>query len=253
MPNHLSLTYLRRSLVNRLADDCRCELCIGPLGESPFPFICSSCHGTLPDKPSSCSHCGEPLSNPVRGKHQRCIKCQQHPPAYDYTHYRFLYQHPVNLWIRAAKDKHQEHWLKRLSLLMLESPPSALGQVDALVYIPSHWRTRLKRGYNPAEILARRISKQTGIDVLDHTLIKAKPREQRLLTAKERHSNLAQTLVAGKKRLNGEHLLIIDDVMTTGATASAAAHILKQRGASIVGIWALARTPPKGFIRHNAI
>ena len=242
-----------RHLKKQLTADCRCELCMGSLDEQHRVFLCSSCHRELPNPPPSCSQCSEPLLFVEQeGRNQRCKKCQLQPPDYDYSHYRFLFQPPIDLWIRAAKDKHQEHWLTRLSMLMLESPPPALSSVDGLVYVPSHWWTRLKRGYNPAAVLARRISQQTQTPIYHQALTKSWSRDQRHLGVRERRQNLSQTLRAGKAQFHGEHLLIIDDVMTTGSTAAAAARILKQRGAGIVGVWALARTPPRSFLRHNA-
>lgn len=247
--------HLLATITQAFIKDCCCELCLGPIGQpghSPS-FLCQACFNDLPAIPPSCSHCSEPLSHPKAGQtHQRCLRCQLHPPEYDYSHYRFLFQSPVDLWIRAAKDKRQEHWLGRLSELMLDKPPASLSRVDGLVVIPSHWLARWKRGYNPAEILTRQISHRTGIPIIRNALHKRYARDQRHLSAKERHRNLAHTLLAGQQTLDQAHILVIDDVMTTGATASAAAVALKQQGASIVGIWALARTPPARFMVHNA-
>ena len=232
--------------------DCRCELCYGAVQDSSCTFLCTACHQELPNLLPSCSQCGEPfVAPPPTPYRQRCHTCQRQPPAYDYSHYRFLFQPPVDVWIRAAKDKRQEHWLLRLAQLMLESPPASLAGVDGLVAVPSHWWSRFKRGYNPAEVLARQISHQTRIPLQHQALLKSRSRDQRGLNIQQRHHNLASTLRNGPIHFDGAHLLLIDDVMTTGATASAAARLLKQNGAAIVGVWALARTPSAQFLRHN--
>lgn len=242
LPVHIGQLFLQ---------DCCCELCLGPVSttSTTHGFLCQKCHQQLPDLPPACSHCSEPLMSGSASL--RCLRCQQHPPEYDYSHCRFLFQPPVSLWIRAAKDKRQEHWLYRLADLMLEQPPVSLDQVDALVCVPSHWWTRWKRGYNPSEVLAHRISQMTGIPIQAHSLHKRFARDQRHLSARERRKNLSSSLRPGNQKLTAKHLLIIDDVMTTGATAAAAAIALKQQGARIVGIWALARTPPSRFLMHN--
>ena len=69
--------------------------------------------------------------------------------------------------------------------------------------------------------------------------------DQRGLSRLARQRNVVSSLQAGDLKLNGLHVLLIEDVITTGATAHAAARALKQQGAAIVGVWALARTPPK--------
>jgi len=234
--------------------DCCCELCLDPVtqAQSSCSFLCNGCYKELPVALSVCSHCSEPMPPASRAQPQRCLRCQQHPPEYDYSHCRFLFHPPINLWIRAAKDKRQEYWLYRLATLMLEQPPAMLNQVDALVYIPSHWWTHWKRGYNPSEVLARALSHSTGIPIQEGCLHKRFARDQRHLSARERRNNLATSLHSGNQNLAQKHLLIIDDVMTTGATASAAAMALKHQGARIVGIWALARTPPTRRLMHNA-
>lgn len=224
--------------------DCRCELCLGQLSGT-CRFLCRSCYQDLPQSSHVCSHCSEPMQHTAeQATKQRCQRCQHTPPLYDYSQCRFPYQPPINLWIRLAKDKHQEHWMKRLAEVMSMQPPSSLAHVDGLVFIPSHWLKRLKRGYNPSEHLARYLSRHIDIPIIDQALVKHHAYDQRGLNAESRRRNLSHSLLPGQLDLTGKHLLIIDDVMTTGATADAAARCLKQQGAAIVGVWALARTPP---------
>lgn len=213
-----------------------CELCLQPAGSAGF--LCDACLQALPYSTCACSQCAEPLTSPGR-----CGRCQSSPPAYDYGFSTFLYQPPLSLWVQAAKDHEQLVWLNRLAWLMSRSPPSTLAAADALIYIPSSRRRMLQRGYNPGEILARRTAGHLGLPLYSDALVRTGGRDQRGLTATERRRNLKQSLTHGQRRFCGEHLLIVDDVMTTGATADAAARLLKRQGAGLVGIWSLCRTP----------
>ena len=92
--------------------------------------------------------------------------------------------------------------------------------------------------------MARRLAKTLGVPLIDNALYKISGHDQRGLSARQRQRNLSNSVQPGQLQLKGKHIVIIEDVITTGATANAAARALKQQGAAIVGIWALARTPP---------
>lgn len=234
---------LQRHTVNRRRDfsqwlswSCTCELCLEKANASGF--LCDACLHDLPVSLWSCSQCAEPMLQPGR-----CGKCQQHPPSFDYAHCSYLYQAPLAGWIKAVKDRRRTTWLPRLTWLQSQRPPPSLASADALVFIPSSRWKRIWRGFNPAGILAQSLSHQYAIPLLKHALVKTSARDQRGLTAAERRRNLRHAFQPTGVDLSGQHILIIDDVMTTGATADAAARALKKQGAAIVGIWALARTP----------
>lgn len=219
-----------------------CELCLQDAGG--LFFLCHRCLQELPRPDFACSQCSEPMTNAGR-----CGRCQQQPPAFDYSYCSFLYQQPISFWIKSCKDRHQLIWLSRLAGLMAQSPPANLQQADALTFIPSSRRKLFNRGFNVTEIIARKLAKRVGIPLIQHAICKISGNDQRGLSADQRHRNLRNSLQPGKQDLHGKHIVIIEDVMTTGATANAAASALKQQGASIVGIWALARTPPPQWQR----
>lgn len=227
-----------------------CELCL----EMPpqHLFLCQHCASDLPMNLNACSQCSEPLAAaspgsvvPALESKRRCGRCQHSPPHFDYSHCQFLYRPPVSNWIQRMKDKRQLIWTKRLAYLMWQSPPAALSRVDALTFIPSSRSRHLLRGFNPGELMARELSRHSGIPLLPQALHKLRAKDQRGLTAHQRYLNLRNTLRPLGRSLNNQHILIVDDVMTTGATLDIAARGLKAQGASIVGAWVLARTPPK--------
>lgn len=233
---------LRTNLGHLLKHECRCEICMEPLAaDSLCHFLCQYCWSQLPVVHNPCCQCGDSMPHSFQGK--RCLRCQQQPPAYDYCISRFRFSSPIDQWIRLGKDKRQPEWMVRLAQLMWSGPVPPLDMVDALVYIPSHWQRLLWRGYNPAAMLAGQISRYSDIPLLDHTLLRVRHLEQRHLRVNERHRQIRTSMQGGQQPLAGLRLLLIEDVVTSGATANWAAQLLKQQGAAMVGVWTLARTP----------
>jgi ComF family protein len=114
---------------------------------------------------------------------------------------------------------------------------------DAIVPAPLHWGRRWNRGFNQADLLAREVSRRTGIPV-DRRLLRTRPTPpQAGLSAAERRRNLQGAFAAAgeKAAIKGKNLIVIDDVMTTGATLEACARVLKRAGAAEVAALALAR------------
>ena len=249
--------HVTRQTLRQLQRVCVCEICLSSLQMGdPCHFLCQSCWQQLPTITNPCCQCGESL--PAHHHSSRCQRCQLHPPAFDYCISRFRFSSPIDQWIRRGKDQHQPEWMIRLAQLMYLQAPPALRQAHALVTVPSHWRRLLQRGYNPAAMLAGEIQRQSGVPLLDHTLLRTRSQEQRGASAWQRYRQIRTGLVAGDQPLQGLHILLIEDVVTSGATADWSARLLKQQGAAMVGVWTLARTPapeyhtappPSGIIR----
>jgi ComF family protein len=115
-------------------------------------------------------------------------------------------------------------------------------QYDLIVPMPLHWRKRLERGFNQSELLARFVAKRTGIPFAK-SLRRRKPTDpQAGLTRAQRRTNVAGAFeVKRRQEVQGRHVLLIDDVLTTGATASACSAVLKRAGAKRVTVLTLAR------------
>ena len=119
---------------------------------------------------------------------------------------------------------------------------------DAVVPMPLHWFKQWQRGFNQSELLAREIGKKWNVPVRNVIRRKKATRPQAGLTNAKRRVNvsgafeLAGRKVAHGKPLEGMRVLLVDDVVTTGATASACARVLKRAGAAHVALLALART-----------
>lgn len=116
---------------------------------------------------------------------------------------------------------------------------------DAVVFVPLHWRKRWRRGFNQAELLARLIARKRGLPVWNVLRRKRWTATQAGLANAGRRRNVAGAFAVKNNRrsrqLAGKRILLIDDVMTTGATAGACAVALKRGGAGSVSLLTLAR------------
>ncbi|MEJ5368477.1 MAG: ComF family protein [Bryobacteraceae bacterium] len=113
---------------------------------------------------------------------------------------------------------------------------------EVLVPVPSHWRRRLWRGFDQAAVLARELSRRTAIPVEQALRRNRHTPPQAGLTRRQRRDNIRGCFVAARpEAVRGRRVLLIDDVLTTGATVNAAAAVLRRAGAAHVGVFTLAR------------
>jgi ComF family protein len=111
---------------------------------------------------------------------------------------------------------------------------------DALVPLPLHWRKRWERGFNQSELLARELSRRTGIPVRKLVRRSKSTAAQAGLTSAKRRANMSMAFRATRP-LAGLRLVLIDDVLTTGSTAASCARALKRAGAVHVTVLTVAR------------
>ena len=124
-------------------------------------------------------------------------------------------------------------------------------RIDAIVPMPLHWRKQWSRGFNQAEVLAGVIARRTGLPVVKGVRRRIATRVQAGLTNAQRRANVAGAFAAHRRRVAGKRILLIDDVMTTGATAAACARALKAAGAGRVVLLALARVDRRLLTRQE--
>jgi ComF family protein len=120
---------------------------------------------------------------------------------------------------------------------------------DVIVPMPLHWFKKWQRGFNQSDLLACEISKKWGVPV--RTLVRRQKatRPQAGLTNSKRRANMSGAFKIPRGRsLAGIRVLLVDDVVTTGATASACARVLKRAGAAHVALLALARTDRRAAV-----
>lgn len=151
--------------------------------------------------------------------------------------------------IRRVKDRAGFVELRALSGCFIEHflqhhLDTATPWPDLLLPVPLHPARLGMRGFNQALLLARRVSRHTGIPVLQHSCARRPGTSQRGLNAAQRLHNMQGifTPLPGLALTAGRHLAIIDDVVTTTATTQAMAAVLHDGGAASIDVWALARS-----------
>ncbi|MBH3352271.1 ComF family protein [Stutzerimonas stutzeri] len=210
--------------------------------------LCSPCEADLPWLDGRCTVCAVPL--PSRGL--VCGECLKRPPSYDHVEVPWRFAFPVDALI--TRFKHQARWPygrllgERLAHHLEHAFAEGLPRPDLLLPVPLARRRLRQRGFNQAQMLADWLSRPLGIAtdarVLERVL--DTPAQQQL-DAATRRRNLRQAFaIATAADVKGRHLALVDDVLTTGATAEALARLLKRAGAERVDVYCLARTPKPG-------
>jgi ComF family protein len=211
-----------------------CLLCIGP---SERTLVCAMCDRALPLLENACARCAVPLAGAGT-----CGECQRREPAFDEALAAFEYRFPVDRLIQRFKyagDLAVGRWL---ALRLAERV--ALHEAPDLLVAPPLTASRLRaRGFNQAVVIARHVGKRLRVRHSHAAFTKVRDTSpQPELGRRQRLANLRGAFRC-ELRLSGEHVAIVDDVMTTGATAHALSKLLKAHGASRVSVWAVARTP----------
>lgn len=204
--------------------------------------LCDTCHRSLPLNRHCCPQCALPL--PPNTSATLCAQCSRQPPAFDQATIPLLYRSPVDKLIWRFKFRQDLLSGRLLSQLFVSQLPHYREQPPLLLPVPLHPARLRQRGFNQAFWLARQIAWQTGLTV-DARLLKriTKTRPQHELDAHQRHVALHDAFrLSG--RCDASAVAIVDDVLTTGATANAIAALLKNAGCSNVHVWCIARTPP---------
>lgn len=225
-----------------------CCLC-GLRSHRPLP-LCAECQGELQANTRSCCRCAIPL--PGEGQlcdNTLCGNCLQAPPPFQRVIAPWLYCERFAYLIRRWKFEGESRLTPLLATLWLQQAGAA-PQADLLIPVPLHWRRLWQRGFNQSELLSRELCGLTpgiGPVTLDHRSVRrsrATP-AQSGMGAAQRTANLRGAFTVGK-RYDNLRVAIVDDVYTTGATATAMATALRTAGASHIEVWCLARTPAPG-------
>ncbi len=227
----------------------RCPFCDKVLFSSlfiPQERVCSSCvrrpeHVQEP----SCKKCGKPLSDQ---RQEYCFDCKgclyefrQGKALWVYqgvaktSIYRFKYhgRREYAHYYGAELVRHYGAWIKR-------------SQIDGLVPIPLSQKKLRRRGYNQAALVAREISRRTGILAYEDLLIRVRDTQaQKKLNQTERKNNLKRAFKTKENKVQLNHILLIDDIYTTGSTMNEAAGELKRAG--VAEVYCLSISIGKGY------
>ena len=203
------------------------------------PDICSGCYEDLPWIDKSCSRCAQPVEA-VLPENVHCAECQQRPPPFCAAIAPLAYLFPVDAAIKALKFRRKLFYAPAFGKLLEQSLAKLPGDIDALLPVPLHWRRHATRGFNQADELCKIMQKAHRPTRITNVTRKRSTPYQSGLDASERRRNL-RDVFAVQGEINARHVLIVDDVITTGETCRQLAKVLKKHGAGKVSVLAVAR------------
>jgi ComF family protein len=189
-----------------------------------------------------CEGCALPLPL-TAATGPRCVHCQRQPPAIDHCEAALAYAHPWDRLLLDFKFNAQPQLARPLAALMLALLPPDAG-ADLLCCVPLSRARLTERGYNQSHELARRLAGPLGLPYAPRLLQRLPgPAQSRLDAAQRRREVRGAFLLAPEQaeRARGARILVVDDVMTTGATLDEVARTLKRAGAREVRAWVLMR------------
>ncbi len=204
----------------------------------------------MPANHSCCAGCAIPLPSPaVLNPRRLCGSCLLIPPPFHRVVAPWLYGEYFSHLIHQWKYRGERRMTPLLASLWRQRA-EIQTPIDLLVPVPLHWRRRWQRGFNQSELLCRQLlatSPELNLCKLADHLVKRRrsTAPQSTMTAKQRTHNLKGAFTVSEP-CDNLRIAIVDDVFTTGATASAVAGALATAGAGYIEVWCLARTPAPG-------
>ena len=201
--------------------------------------LCSACFGELPWNRHPCPRCAAPL--PPDAEEQLCGNCLKSLPAWDEAKSPLSYGYPVDKLIQRFKFDGDLPTGRLLAELLADYLAAGGERPDCIIPVPLHPSRLKERGFNQAVELARPVGKRLKIPVRLDICERARATAvQSKLDAAERKKNLRDAF-AVKKSVDGLHVALLDDVVTTGVTAEVLTTALKDAGAKRVTLWSVAR------------
>jgi ComF family protein len=211
-------------------------LCLAP-GHAGLE-LCRYCREDLPWLVHACSRCAQPLGAPGGGV---CPTCLNNPPVLDGCFALFSYQPPVDRWIHDLKFGRDLAAGRLLGELLADELPVDKVPADTLVLpVPLHAARLRQRGYNQSLEITRPLRRLGLKPGRCRCRRNRHTPAQSGLPAKNRHRNIRGAFSV-RERLDGRRVLLVDDVMTTGATLNELARTLKRAGAARVEACVAAR------------
>lgn len=191
-----------------------------------------------------CVCCGLRFDIPVDGD-TLCPNCVAAAPAFDRARAVLAYDDASRDMVLAFKHADQTHLVKTFGPWLVRVGAEMLVAADMIVPVPLHrWRL-LRRRYNQAGLIAQDLAKRAGVPYRPDILVRGRSTpSQGHLTRAQRFENVSGAFQVPEKlkgQLAGKHIVLVDDVFTTGATVEACAHVLKRAGAASVSVLTLAR------------
>lgn len=229
---------LIRDLPGRLLPGA-CALC----GANDGGLLCAPCQERYFGRATlRCERCAIDLSS----LSTLCGHCAAHVPAFDASFAAATYEAPVDALVQALKFGEQLPLASALARLLLRAvPKEAIADADLMLAVPLSADRLAARGFNQAHEIAKSIARSWRLPLMTEACLRVRDTEpQSALSPDRRRDNMRGAFaVSRRESIRGRHVLVVDDVMTTGHTLDALAACLKRNGATRVTNIVFARTP----------
>lgn len=215
-----------------------CQAC-GGVGLGPE--ICRGCFRDLPRATIACARCAAPL--PATG---HCGACLARPPGFQRAVVPFLYMFPIDRLLQRLKFHGRLEHARLLGELLGHHVRRRSNQVNLIVPVPLHRKRLMERGFNQAQELAHWVSRRSALTLRSDLCCRISDTPPLWPLSPRNRARELRDAFECRGDIAGARLAIVDDILTTGATASALARVLFDAGAKRVEIWAVARAvrPP---------
>jgi ComF family protein len=220
-----------------------CQLCGGARATPAEGYVCGGCRAKARFiREPFCERCGRPYEGDITTQFE-CANCREMEWHFQSARSAVAARDPVLEVIHRYKYQRALWFEPFLADLLIRSAGPAIAGAQLIVPVPLYPTKEREREFNQAVRLAKRLSAATLIPVNKRLLRRVLPtRTQTQLTREERLANVRNAFaMRNGQRLNGERIILLDDVFTTGATTSACARVLTAAGAGEVWVWTVAR------------
>lgn len=222
----------------------RCPVCEATLGAGRRDPLCGACwDGIVRIAPPFCRRCGLPVVALDAGglDASACAACLAAPPAFDWARAAGLYAGPLREAVQRLKFGRRPTLARALAALVVEQCGDLLTDGAVVVPVPLARERERERGFNQAALLAEHVARATGAPMRERWLARTRATApQTALSGLERRDNVRGAFVASSAAA-GAIVVLVDDVLTTGATAAECARALRGVGARAVGVLTVAR------------
>ena len=221
----------------------RCPAC-GDLGLEPG--LCGTCWRTVPwIAPPLCDRLGLPLDfeSDAGGV---SLAARADPPPYARARAVALHEGPARRIVHALKYQDRQDLAPMMGLWMARAGAQLLAEADVVVPVPLHWLRLVRRGFNQSGVLAEAVGDASGVEVVQALRRLRRTRQQVGLGGRARRRNVEGAFALRDKALPavaGRRVVLVDDVVTTGATVHACVKALRRAGAAEVDVLAFSRVP----------
>ena len=219
-----------------------CVLCGSPDG-ALSGHLCRDCLGEMPSRPpGACQGCGA-----VSGDASVCDRCFVLPPVFDGCIAGCTYAYPVNQMIKKLKYQARLDLVRPLCRPLIERIElECAGLPDCLIPTPLHSSRLRSRGFNQAGEIARVLAEKFFLPVDGRLVRRHRDTPQQYNLSPEQRSKNVRNAFSYLKSNRYNRFAIVDDVLTSGATATELARLLKRHGAEHVQVWCVAHAMPAG-------